>query len=214
MQRFLSRTARVCASIVAATLLVSVPATTANAADTESGPAPSVPATVAPQLTLPPATNPPTPATTPATTATTVTTTASVATAAASTGYATTPATTVPGGAPLSDYELGKQAVAQENWKTAIALFAKVTRAQPKNADAWNLYAYSIRKNGNPAASVPLYAKALKLNPKHIGALEYQGEAYVQLKQIRKAKVNLAKLKAVCGVTCEEYLELAEAING
>jgi tetratricopeptide (TPR) repeat protein len=152
----------------------------------ESGPGAST--TVAPARTTPAAPAKTTPgATTPATTA-----------------------TTVPG---KSKYDLGKEAIERKDWKVATALFAEVVKTDPGNADAWNLYGYSTRKGGNPKAAIGLYDKALKLNPKHLGALEYQGEAFVELKQIPKAKKNLALIKAICGTTCEQYVDLAKMIG-
>ncbi len=57
------------------------------------------------------------------------------------------------------------------------------------------------------------YAKALKLNPNHTGALEYQGVLFIKLGQVDKAKANLAKIKAISGEGGEEYKDLAEAIG-
>ncbi|MEY3935560.1 MAG: hypothetical protein RI901_990, partial [Actinomycetota bacterium] len=62
-----------------------------------------------------------------------------------------------------------------------------------------------------PAATY--YAKALKIDPKHLGALEYQGELFMLTKKPSEAKKNLAKLKSLCGIKCEEYLDLKKAID-
>ena len=57
------------------------------------------------------------------------------------------------------------------------------------------------------------YLKALKLNPKHLGANEYLGELYVMTGQMDKAKARLATIAKICGnTTCEEYGDLAKAI--
>jgi tetratricopeptide (TPR) repeat protein len=128
-------------------------------------------------------------------------------------GSATTTASTASKAASASDYEAGKLAVSKGDWKQAIAIFTAVTTAEPGNADAWNLLGYATRKNGDPKAAIPLYAKALALNPRHRGALEYQGEAFVETKQLTKARANLAALKRVCGTSCEEYKDLAAAIK-
>jgi hypothetical protein len=53
----------------------------------------------------------------------------------------------------------------------------------------------------------------LRINPNHLGALEYQGELFLQTKKVSAAKKNLAKLKQLCGVNCEEYLDLKKAIG-
>jgi hypothetical protein len=50
------------------------------------------------------------------------------------------------------------------------------------------------------------------MEPKHLGANEYMGELYLELKQPDKAKERLAVLKDACG-NCEEYKELAAKIN-
>ena len=60
-----------------------------------------------------------------------------------------------------------------------------------------------------------VYAKelALKIDSKHLGALEYQGELFMILKKTSSAKSNLAKIKAICGTSCEEYIDLKKAIG-
>ena len=54
---------------------------------------------------------------------------------------------------------------------------------------------------------------ALKINPAHLGALEYQGEMYVETGKLDNAKANLAVLKKLCG-DCEQADDLAKAIAG
>lgn len=124
----------------------------------------------------------------------------------------TVPITSPAGTSAAAKYLEGKQALAAGDFAIAAVLFTQVTNEQPGNADAWNLLGYATRKGGNPKASIAFYDRALKLNPKHLGALEYQGEAFVQLRQIAKAKKNLQRLKAACGSTCEEYKDLANVI--
>jgi hypothetical protein len=58
------------------------------------------------------------------------------------------------------------------------------------------------------------YDKALSLNPNHTGALEYQGVLFIKLGQKDKAEANLEKINGICGTSCEEYEDLAKAING
>jgi cytochrome c-type biogenesis protein CcmH/NrfG len=57
------------------------------------------------------------------------------------------------------------------------------------------------------------YSKALKIDPKHLGALEYQGELFVIQKKLTLAKKNLAMLKKLCGIDCDEYQDLKKAIG-
>ena len=63
------------------------------------------------------------------------------------------------------------------------------------------------------AASVRFYTKALEANPEHRGALEYQGEMFVQIGQIDRAKQNLQTLVHLCPQGCEERADLEEAIK-
>ena len=55
--------------------------------------------------------------------------------------------------------------------------------------------------------------RALYLNPEHLGALEYQGELFLTLGDLKRAEWNLSRLKQLCSVVCEERDDLAEAIE-
>jgi Flp pilus assembly protein TadD len=112
-----------------------------------------------------------------------------------------------------SAYAEGKLAVSRKDWAAAVALFTTAAELDPKNADVQNMLGYSYRKSGDLKNAFVHYELALKLNPKHKGALEYQGEAYVESGQMAKAKANLAKLKSICGTTCAEYKDLAAFIK-
>ena len=111
------------------------------------------------------------------------------------------------------DYTTAVQAIKAEKFAAAIPLLEGVVKRDAANADAYNWLAYAIRKNGNPAASIPLYEKALALDPKHRGAHEYIGEAYLMLGNLPKAKEHLARLDKLCFFSCEEYRDLKQAIE-
>ena len=58
------------------------------------------------------------------------------------------------------------------------------------------------------------YEKALELNPKHIGALQYQGELFITLGEIENAKQNLEKIGKICWLfSCYEEKLLKTAID-
>jgi len=86
-------------------------------------------------------------------------------------------------------------------------------RSYPNNADVNNLLGYTSRKLQQYSQAGVYYTKALTIDPKHLGALEYQGELFMILKKSTPAKLNLAKIKAICGTNCEEYLDLKKAIG-
>lgn len=102
----------------------------------------------------------------------------------------------------------GDYASAQLSLKVALA-------ADPGNADLHNLYAYSLRKGANPDMDLVFkhYQEALRLDPKHRGAQEYIGEAYLMVNNPAKAKEHLAALDKLCFFGCSEYDELKRAIT-
>jgi Flp pilus assembly protein TadD len=103
--------------------------------------------------------------------------------------------------------------IASKNFSAALTSLKIADRNYPNNADINNLLGYSARNLKQNTAAAAYYTKALRINPNHLGALEYQGELFVTTKKISAAKRNLAKLKQLCGVNCEEYLDLKKAIG-
>ena len=103
--------------------------------------------------------------------------------------------------------------IASKNFSAALTSLKIADRNYPNNADINNLLGYSARNLKQNKAAATYYSKALRINPNHLGALEYQGELFVVTKKISAAKSNLAKLKRLCGVNCEEYLDLKKAIG-
>ena len=110
-------------------------------------------------------------------------------------------------------YNEGLSAVKRGDYPAAIRLFEQVVARDGKNADAYNLLAYSIRKNGDAEKAIPIYQKALSIDPKHRGAHEYIGEAYLVLGDLPKAKEHLAVLDKLCFMPCEEYTDLKKAVQ-
>ena len=56
------------------------------------------------------------------------------------------------------------------------------------------------------------YNEALRLDPKHLGAHEYLGEAYLQTGNVDKAKEQLRTLDKLCFFGCKEYTMLKTAV--
>jgi Tfp pilus assembly protein PilF len=108
--------------------------------------------------------------------------------------------------------DLAKTAIAQFKYDKAKEYLEKVLAVVPNNADALNLMGFTERKLGDPADSLTYYNKALAQNPNHLGANEYLGELYLEMKDVTKAEERLAVLQQACG-TCEEYQELKEKIE-
>lgn len=150
----------------------------------------STPAPV-PQTASTPATATPTPTPTPVATATTSTTAKNL----------------------TSELAKIRDLIAKKNFTAALAALKIADKDFANNADINNLLGYSARNLKQYANAATYYTKALKIDPNHLGALEYQGELFMLTKKSAQAKKNLAKLKTLCGLTCEEYLDLKKAIG-
>jgi len=115
-------------------------------------------------------------------------------------------------GAANSDYAAGKRAVEAKDWKNAVRLLAKAELQDDRNPDLQNLLGYAYRNSGNFDLAFKHYEKALALNPRHRGAHEYVGEAYLMVGNLKKAEEHLAALKNICLIPCEEYEDLSKGI--
>ena len=107
--------------------------------------------------------------------------------------------------------ERGKQAIEAGDWERAAAFLERAAESNPRNADVFNLLAYSYRHLDRIDDAFENYGRALDLDPKHLGAHEYIGEAYLIVGDLAKAEGHLATLQEICA-SCEETEELAEAI--
>jgi Flp pilus assembly protein TadD len=102
--------------------------------------------------------------------------------------------------------------IAQKNWQGAIDALKKVN--DPSNADWNNLMGYSLRKadQANLAEAEKFYDEALRIEPRHRGALEYSGELYLMAGNLEMAEKRLATLDKACFLPCEEYSDLKRAV--
>ena len=111
------------------------------------------------------------------------------------------------------DYTKAVSEIKAERFAAAITLLEGVIARDAKNADAYNWLGYATRRNGEPAKAVPIYEKALAIDPKHRGAHEYLGEAYLLLDNLPKAKVHLSRLDSLCFLPCSQYRDLKKAVE-
>ena len=111
--------------------------------------------------------------------------------------------------------EQATKTIAAKDWPQAQALLKDAIARNPSNADYHNLYAYSIRKGANPDMSLVFkhYNEALRLDPRHRGAHEYLGEAYLMVGNLPKAKEHLSALDKLCFFSCSEFSDLKKAIS-
>jgi tetratricopeptide (TPR) repeat protein len=126
---------------------------------------------------------------------------------------------------PPSDdhYAKGKAAFEQEDWQAVIDHMTRAIEERPWHDDAHNLMGFAYRKLGDYDRALVAYDRALALNPHHRGALEYLGEAYLELDRPELAKGLLDRLASECQriavaaternwqSDCEEWQDLNEA---
>ena len=111
---------------------------------------------------------------------------------------------------PQGPFAKAYQLIASKKYVEAYKELKSVV-APNKRDDLNNLLGFTARKSGNLEAAAKYYDKALEINPKHVGALQYQGELFITLGEIEKAKQNLEKIGKLCWFfPCSEE-ELLEA---
>ena len=102
--------------------------------------------------------------------------------------------------------------IQQKKWDAAVDELKRVN--ETGSADWNNLMGYTLRKGATPdyASAEKFYDEALRIDPKHRGALEYSGQLYLMTDRLDKAEQRLAALDKLCMLPCEEYTDLKKAV--
>lgn len=110
--------------------------------------------------------------------------------------------------------EKAAAATKRQDWAGAADVLKSGLATDPNNANYHNLYAYALRKGTNPDMNLVFkhYNEALRIDPKHRGAHEYIGEAYLMVGNVAKAKEHLSALDKLCFFPCVEYTDLKKSI--
>jgi tetratricopeptide (TPR) repeat protein len=121
------------------------------------------------------------------------------------------------------DYAAGLAAFEREDWPEVIKIMERVVAQEPWQDDAYTRLGFAYRKQGDYEHALEAYDKALKLNPHHRGALEYLGEAYLEMGRRGDAEAMLTRLAAACRRVapdggdwrddCEEWQDLSAALD-
>jgi cytochrome c-type biogenesis protein CcmH/NrfG len=120
--------------------------------------------------------------------------------------------TNAPANVRINDFSEGKKAIDEKRWDAAIEHFNKVVAKDAKNADAYNFLGLAYRWQNRLEDSLKAYRTALGLDPKHLGANEYLGQAYLKMGDKTLAQAQLTRLKELCS-TCKETESLASALS-
>jgi Flp pilus assembly protein TadD len=103
-------------------------------------------------------------------------------------------------------------AIEATQYGKAIPLLQSYIARAPNDAYAENWLAYSYRKSGQLDQAFLHYDRALAIDPKHRGAHEYLGEAYLMTGNLAKAEEHLKILDKLCFLPCTEYTMLKKAV--
>ena len=111
-----------------------------------------------------------------------------------------------------ADYSAGRAAVVQRRWAEAISALQKAAVRFPDDADLQNDLGYAYRNLGQFEPAFRHYKRALALDPRHRGAHEYIGEAYLLVDDLPGAERHLAALGEICLLPCEQQDDLRKAV--
>lgn len=106
-----------------------------------------------------------------------------------------------------------RQQVAAKRWDRALAELKRVDARG--NADWNNLMGYTLRKQSSPDldGAQAHYDAALRIDPRHRGALEYAGELALMKGDLPRAEAHVVTLTKVCAGGCEELADLLKAVD-
>ncbi len=96
------------------------------------------------------------------------------------------------------EFKQAVKLIKAEDFEAAIPLWTDVLKAEPKNANAHNRMGYAQRNLGDYERAKIYYENALKIDPRHRGALEYYGELHLLMNNLAAAEELLARLDNTC----------------
>jgi tetratricopeptide (TPR) repeat protein len=124
-----------------------------------------------------------------------------------------------PYGAGADVFSDTRQALQSQQWLQALDALRQLSREMPEitdDAEYHNLMGYSLRQ-ASPShlgAAVDHYQQALRLDPAHVQAREYLGQAYLMQGRPDLAREQLQHIERLCqGQACEAWRSLQQAIQ-
>ena len=111
------------------------------------------------------------------------------------------------------NYQQAVGYIKNSDYHSAVSLLKKELAENPKDADTHNYMGYALRKMNDLKNSAIYYARALEIDPEHLGALEYQGELFLALGNLELATANLQQLEKLCWMGCDAYDDLKASIE-
>jgi Flp pilus assembly protein TadD len=107
----------------------------------------------------------------------------------------------------------GRAALTAGQFSAALGKFQLALQRFPAAADLHNELGFTHRKLRQVDKAFEHYKVALAIDPRHRGAHEYIGEAYLMVGDVASAEKHLAALRSICLLPCEEMEDLRRAID-
>jgi len=112
-----------------------------------------------------------------------------------------------------AEYAAGLAALKADRYSVALPHFLDALKRFPGAASLHNELGYTFRKLGRLDKAFEHYKRALAIDPRHRGAHEYIGEAYLMAGDVASAEKHLEALRSICTLPCDEMRELQAAVD-
>ena len=112
-----------------------------------------------------------------------------------------------------AEYAAGLAALKANDHAGALAHFLDALKRFPDAANLHNELGFTFRKLGRLDKAFEHYKRALAIDPRHRGAHEYIGEAYLMKGDVASAEKHLEALRSICTLPCEEMRDLQAAVD-
>jgi len=112
-----------------------------------------------------------------------------------------------------ADAIAAREAMARKAWDVAAKHLSQALVRHPDDADLHNDLGYAYRNLRDLDRAFVHYRRALDIDPRHRGAHEYIGEAYLMAGDLASAEKHVAALRGICLLPCEELKDLEEAVG-
>lgn len=106
----------------------------------------------------------------------------------------------------------GRGDLAAGRTDAALDAFEAALTVQPGSVSVLLNLAEATRRQGMQGKALHYYREALESDPKNLLAISGEGAALAEKGAVEKARRNLARLKGMCGDSCEATRQLSAAI--
>ena len=106
----------------------------------------------------------------------------------------------------------GNAALDAGDTQAAIDAYEAALTVDPSHTPIFLYLAQAARADELQGKAIVYYREALKREPQNLAAIAGEGAAMAEKGAMEKARLNLAKVHSLCGESCPEARELAQAI--